>query len=81
MTNIFIFKLKKIATKEELIKQVLELFEEMMNSKCSKLLTQERERLESDDEYYQSWCLSLPDWCPSVAKYVCVKLDCANAKI
>lgn len=67
MTNIFIFKLDKIATKEELIEQVLELFEQMMNPKCSEILMQERKKLESNNEYYESWCLALPDWCPCVA--------------
>ena len=68
-TNIFIFKLNKVGTKKELMNQVLELFEQMMNLKCAKSIAKERKKLQSDNTYFQSWCLTLPDWCPDVATY------------
>lgn len=77
MTNIFIFRLNKIATKNELIEQVLELFEQMMKPECTNTIAEtianERKKLESNREYFQSWCLTLPDWCPDVAIYATQK--------
>lgn len=56
----------KNATRKDLIHIVTALFTDM--GSCD--ATAEERRLTLDRDYFDTWVLDLPEWCPGVADYV-----------
>ena len=67
----------RLATRDELIRQVVTLFKQMLRNDAvrssrtieKRVLEGERMRLELEPAYYEEWVNLLPAWCPRVARY------------